>query len=68
MYGNPEVYVTENGFSDAESDDWKDDKRVNYFQQYTNNMLKAVVEDHCNVKGYMAWSLLDNFEWQRGYS
>jgi len=42
--------------------------RVKYFQSYTNQLLKAVTIDKCNVTGYLGWSLLDNFEWQRGYS
>ena len=30
--------------------------------------MRACVEDGLPVKGYLCWSLLDNFEWQAGYS
>jgi lactase-phlorizin hydrolase len=67
-YGNPVVYVTENGFSDEDSAGLSDDRRIDYYNSYINNMLKAVVKDGCNVKAYTAWSLMDNFEWARGYT
>ena len=67
-YGNPPLYVTENGFSDGQLDGTDDAGRVDYYVRYVNEMLKAVLLDGCNVKGYTAWSLLDNFEWISGYS
>nr|XP_046250949.1 lactase-like b isoform X2 [Scatophagus argus] len=68
QYGNPMVYVTENGVSEKMlctelCDDW----RIQYYKDYINEMLKAI-KDGVNVKGYTAWSLLDKFEWDEGYS
>jgi len=66
-YGNPPLYITENGISD-DTGTLDDQQRVNYFKSHINEVLKAVKLDDCNVKGYTAWSLIDNFEWARGYS
>ncbi|XP_036399852.1 lactase-like protein [Megalops cyprinoides] len=68
QYGNPMIYVTENGVSEKMPctqlcDEW----RIEYFKEYINELLKAV-HDGVNVKGYTAWSLLDKFEWDEGYS
>jgi len=66
-YDNPPVIVTENGVSDnlGNIDDLS---RIYYYKHYINNVLKAVKLDGCNVEGYVAWSLLDNFEWSFGYT
>uniref|UniRef100_A0A8C1DMX5 Cytosolic beta-glucosidase n=1 Tax=Cyprinus carpio carpio TaxID=630221 RepID=A0A8C1DMX5_CYPCA len=68
QYGNPMIYITENGVSEKMMctelcDDW----RIQYYKAYINEMLKAI-RDGVNVKGYTAWSLLDKFEWDEGYS
>ncbi|XP_024947339.1 myrosinase 1 isoform X2 [Cephus cinctus] len=65
-YNNPVMYVTENGVSAAE--ETNDLNRIQYFHDYLKEMLLAMNRDGVNVKGYLAWSLLDNFEWTQGYS
>uniref|UniRef100_A0A8D9AQ66 Myrosinase 1 n=1 Tax=Cacopsylla melanoneura TaxID=428564 RepID=A0A8D9AQ66_9HEMI len=65
-YDNPPVYVTENGYSD--DGQLEDDIRVDSYKGYLNALLEAITIDECNVIGYTAWSLLDNFEWIDGYT
>ncbi|KAK6242663.1 hypothetical protein SCA6_008052 [Theobroma cacao] len=73
-YGNPPVIITENGMDDSNSifnsikDALKDEKRIKYHNDYLTNLLAAIKEDGCNVKGYFVWSLLDNWEWGAGYT
>ncbi len=65
----PELYVTENGIAlhdQLHDGEVHDTKRIEFFQQYLAAVLKAK-RDGANVKGYFAWSLLDNFEWAEGY-
>ncbi|XP_025089742.1 lactase-phlorizin hydrolase-like isoform X2 [Pomacea canaliculata] len=66
-YDNVTVYITENGVSDH-TGSLRDEYRITYIKQHVNELLKAIRLDGCNVRGYTYWSLMDNFEWSRGYS
>lgn len=67
-YPVKEIIITENGaaFPDQLTDGRvHDQKRINFYRQYLQNVLRAKNEG-ANVKGYFAWTLIDNFEWQEG--
>lgn len=72
-YRRPKIYVTENGTSIkgendlSEEDILKDEFRVEYYTGYIRTLADAVELDGCDVRGYMAWSLMDNSEWAEGY-
>jgi beta-glucosidase len=55
------IYVTENGIATAD-----DTRRVAYVQQALAG-LKRAIDSGVDVRGYVAWSLMDNFEWMSGY-
>jgi beta-glucosidase len=69
-YGGIPLYVTENGaaFPDPEPRAGRvaDARRVEYFRSHLRAAREAIAEG-ANLKGYFAWSLLDNFEWAFGY-
>ncbi|XP_019058265.1 PREDICTED: beta-glucosidase 30-like, partial [Tarenaya hassleriana] len=73
-YNNPIVYIKENGINDyddgttSKEEILRDEFRLEYHQKHLQQLHKAIVEDGCDVRGYYAWSLLDNFEWEYGYS
>jgi len=71
-YHHVPIYVTENGWSTPGDEGWAkgvvDDGRVLYYANYTGEVQRAINEDGVDVRGYFAWSLMDNFEWERGFS
>ncbi|CAH8322756.1 unnamed protein product [Eruca vesicaria subsp. sativa] len=73
-YNNPAIYITENGFDDynvgtvPREQLLKDTKRIQYHEKHLQELHKAITVDGCDVRGYLAWSLLDNFEWEHGYA
>jgi len=44
-----------------------DKYRIDWYKQYLKNLRLAYAKDGIDVRGYMAWSLIDNFEWENGY-
>lgn len=69
-YPLPPVFVTENGaaFRDELVDGRVDDpQRVRYFDAHLR-ALHAAIRQGVDVRGYYAWSLMDNFEWAHGYA
>jgi beta-glucosidase len=69
-YGLP-IYVLENGLGGFDKLDETgaviDPERVQFLHAYVGAMNEAA----CNgvdVRGYFVWSLLDNFEWEQGYT
>jgi len=65
------IYITENGCNTGDVPDGNgvvdDPKRIVYLTRYITAMLEAIAKG-ADVRGYMVWSLLDNFEWGSGYT
>lgn len=70
LYGTvKEIMITEGGafYKDhLVNGQINDTERIAYFQQYLQALLRAKQEG-VNVSGYLAWTLMDNFEWAEGY-
>lgn len=69
-YGLP-IYVLENGYGNSDQPDQagsvNDAGRIEFLHSYIGAM-NAAVSSGADVRGYFIWSLLDNFEWDSGYS
>lgn len=70
-YEGPALEITENGCAYDDGPDptgaIHDQRRIDYLQGHLTAVARAL-EDGADVRGYHAWSLLDNFEWAEGYS
>ncbi|MGE5945011.1 MAG: family 1 glycosylhydrolase, partial [Flavobacteriales bacterium] len=68
-YGNPDIYITENGcaYNDELVDGQvNDQERLDFYQGYLKACQEAI-DEGVQLKGYFAWSFMDNFEWASGY-
>lgn len=70
-YGNLPIYITENGAAFADPEPGQggrvaDSARVDYLRRHLLAVREAIASG-VDVRGYFAWSLLDNFEWACGY-
>jgi beta-glucosidase len=70
-YGFPAIYITENGaaYRDRVEGDGQvnDPERLSYIKRHLE-MVHRAIRVGVGVRGYFAWSLMDNFEWGYGYS
>ncbi|GMH72750.1 hypothetical protein TrST_g12123 [Triparma strigata] len=67
------IIITENGLASQEDtkeamEADKDSIRIPFFKAYLREMHNAIAVDGCDVRGYYAWSFMDNFEWSFGNS
>lgn len=57
-----DIYITENGIATSD-----DKQRVVFIDTITAG-VENLIKDGLPIKGYFHWSLMDNFEWQKGFS
>ena len=60
-YDKP-IVVSENGIGTQ-----SEQKKIRYFREHVNQMRRAMA-DGVDVRGYFAWTLVDNYEWAEGYA
>ncbi|WCJ20257.1 beta glucosidase 46 [Euphorbia peplus] len=72
-YNNIPMFIAENGYANANNpklsieETLHDVARVEYMSGYLDS-LKTAMRNGADVRGYFAWSLLDNFEWTYGFT
>ncbi|MFZ5910580.1 MAG: GH1 family beta-glucosidase [Chloroflexota bacterium] len=69
-YGNPPLYITENGCAMPDEPDETgfvaDWDRIRFIKGHLQALHEAI-QAGADVRGYFVWSVFDNFEWERGY-
>ena len=63
-YGLP-IYILENGMADSEMDDIR---RQKFIVTHLREIWNAINYDGVDIRGYMHWSFIDNFEWAEGFT
>ncbi len=70
-YNKPIIEITENGcgYGDVPDEHGRvaDQRRTDFYRAYIGAVGRAI-KDGANIRGYHAWSLMDNFEWAEGYT
>ncbi|XP_058074187.1 beta-glucosidase 24-like [Magnolia sinica] len=71
-YENPPVYITEIGYVNLDDGQpleeiLQDTDRIQFIKDTLNYTLQAMSEG-ADIRGYLLWSYIDNFEWDNGYS
>jgi beta-glucosidase len=65
------IEITENGCSYGDYPDATgrvaDNRRIYFYREHLRELARAI-HDGADVRGYHAWSILDNFEWGEGYT
>ncbi|XP_053618473.1 myrosinase 1-like [Plodia interpunctella] len=67
-YGDLEFFILENGFASKPGLELQDDERIQFIHDHLEQVLLSIYEDGADVRGYTAWSIMDNFEWHDGYN
>ncbi|XP_027365303.1 hydroxyisourate hydrolase-like [Abrus precatorius] len=67
LYGNPPIFIVENGQRTVSNSSLQDVSRVKYLHGFIGGVLDAM-RDGSNIKGYFAWSFMDLFELLSGYN
>lgn len=69
-YGRPPIYITENGcaYPTGPGPDGRvrDVERIAFYEAHIGQVARSI-DEGCDVRGYFAWSLIDNFEWLAGF-
>jgi beta-glucosidase len=70
-FNRPAIEITESGCAYSDGPDANgvihDTRRIDYHRRYLQGLGRAIA-DGADVRGYHAWSLMDNFEWAEGFS